>query len=66
MLKKLNKYPEFKIQDGILLYKGLIYILKRLIAEIIQESHDELIHGYQRINKMTEKIERTYYFPGMN
>ena len=66
MLKESSRYPEFEIQDGILLYKGLIYTPKGLITEVIQENHDELTQGHQEINKTIKKIGRTYYFPGMN
>ena len=64
--KEPTKHQGFEINEGIIQYKGLIYVPKSKHGEIIRRFHEEPTAGHQGIDRTTEKISRTYYFPGMN
>jgi len=53
--------------DGLLLYKGLIYIPESpsLHMDILREHHDAPLAGHHGISKTIELITRNYWFPGI-
>jgi hypothetical protein len=53
------------IQDGLILWRGLVYIPVRLRERISQEIHEEPTSGHQGIERTIERITRNYYFPGL-
>ncbi len=52
-------------QDGILLFKGLVYIPSGMRKDFVKEQHELPAQGHQGIDKTLERLARTYYFPGM-
>ena len=56
--------------DGLLLYKGLIYIPESpqssLRMDILREHHDAPLVGHHGITKTIELITRNYWFPGIH
>jgi RNase H-like domain found in reverse transcriptase/Reverse transcriptase (RNA-dependent DNA polymerase)/Integrase zinc binding domain/Chromo (CHRromatin Organisation MOdifier) domain len=52
-------------QQGILRFKGLVYIPSRIRTAFIQEQHSLPAHGHQGIAKTFERLARDYYFPEM-
>ncbi|KZZ94683.1 Ribonuclease H-like protein [Ascosphaera apis ARSEF 7405] len=59
------KTERFIWQDGLLLYKGLIYVPPSVRKRIMSENHDEPTAGHFGVDKTMEKITRTYYWPAM-
>jgi hypothetical protein len=58
---------EWNIQDGIILYRGKVYIPKdqELRREIVKEHHDSRLGGHSERYKTTELIQQNYWWPGM-
>jgi RNase H-like domain found in reverse transcriptase/Integrase zinc binding domain len=63
----VNESPELfnRIEDGLIEFRGLIYIPKGAVREVIRNHHDDPTEGHQGTDRTTEKIGRNYYFPGM-
>lgn len=59
------KTERFIWQDGLLLYKGFIYVPPSVRKRIMSENHDEPTAGHFGVDKTMEKITRTYYWPAM-
>ena len=53
-------------KDGLLLYKGLIYVPKILRMDVLREHHDAPLAGHCGIARTLELITRNYWFPGIN
>ena len=64
ILKEPTKefYPD---TQGILQFKGLVYILSAIQKQFVQEQHSLPVHGHQGIARTLEQLERDYYFPGI-
>ena len=61
-MKNIADNEDFKIQDKILTFQDLIYVLTRCKQEIINIYHDSKIHKHQKSDKIIERIFRIYYF----
>ena len=53
-------------KDGLLLYKGLIYVPETLRMDMLREHHDAPLAGHCGIARTLELITRNYWFPGIN
>jgi len=63
---KTLKDEEWKVEDGIVIKEGRIYVPKGdLRREIIQLYHDTLVGGHRGRWKMMELIGRNYWWPGI-
>jgi hypothetical protein len=51
--------------DGMIIYHGLVYVPKKVRKEIMEQAHDATTSGHFGIEKIMERIMRTYYWPGM-
>lgn len=62
-----KKLPDWETIDGLLLYKGRIYVPKNdeLRRQIIKEHHDSKITGHPGRYKTTELVQRTFWWLGM-
>ena len=60
--KNIADNADFEIQDKILTFQDLIYVLTRCRQEIINIYHDLKIHKHQDFDKIIERIFRIYYF----
>jgi hypothetical protein len=60
-----NDQDNIKIQDGLILWKGLVYIPTKLQEKITREVHEEPTSGHQGIERTIERITRNYYYPGL-
>ena len=52
-------------KQGILRFKGLVYIPTTLQTKLVTEQHLLLAYSYQGITKTFEQITREYYFLGL-
>jgi Integrase zinc binding domain len=62
------QHPEIEIgkdQDGFKRFKGLIFVLRKVEREIIKGYHGDIREGHPGESRTLEKIQRSYYFPGM-
>jgi len=63
---KTLKDEEWKIEDGIVMKKGRIYMPEeKLRGEIIQLYHDTPVEGHRGRWKMTELVARNYWWLGV-
>jgi hypothetical protein len=51
--------------DGMIIYHGLVYVLKKVRKEIIEQVYNAITSGHFGIEKTMERITRTYYWLGM-
>lgn len=51
--------------QGLVRFKGLVYIPTRIRKEFVKEQHELPAHGHQGTDKTWERMSRDYYFPGM-
>jgi hypothetical protein len=58
---------EWNIQDGIILYRGKVYMPKNqaLRREIVKEHHDSRLGGHSGRYKTMELVQQNYWWPGM-
>jgi hypothetical protein len=58
---------EWNIQDGIILYRGKVYVPKdqELRREIVKEHHNSRLGGHSGRYKTMELVQRNYWWPGM-
>ena len=54
-----------KDNQGILRFKGLVYVPTTLRKEFVREQHSLPAHGHQGVKRTFERMSRDYYFPGM-
>lgn len=54
-----------KDEDGLLRFKGLVYIPSNIRRAFVTEQHSLPAHGHQGIARTFERMARDYYFPGM-
>ena len=52
-------------EDGTKKFNGLVYAPKTMEKAVIERFHDDLREGHPGIARTMEKIQRSYYFPGM-
>jgi len=63
---KTLKDEEWKIEDGVVLKEGRIYVLEgELRREVIQLHHDTPVGGHRGRWKTTELVTRNYWWPGV-
>jgi hypothetical protein len=60
-----DEHLSFELEDGLLYFKGLIYILAQVQDLVIQYSYDGLLIGHPRITKMLHILYLAYFFPKM-
>ena len=60
--KEIGKHESLQ-DDGIITFKGMIYVPTKLQKELIREIHEAPAHGHPGIDKTIERISRNYYFP---
>jgi hypothetical protein len=60
-----DEHPSFELEDGLLYFKGLIYVLVRVRDLVMQCSYDGLLMGHPRITKMLHILHLVYFFPKM-
>ena len=65
VLQNIRDHESFKKEKGLLLFQGLVYVPVSLQQKLIEESHFNKTHSHQRIDKMIERLTRTYYFSHM-
>lgn len=51
--------------DGILRFKGLVYIPSRMRKTFVEQQHSLPAHGHQGLSRTFDRISRDYYFPSM-
>jgi hypothetical protein len=63
----LNKVDgDFAIDEqGLIRYKGLVYVPSQMRRPLVQEQHSLPAHGHQGVTRTFERIARHYYFPGL-
>jgi hypothetical protein len=52
-------------EQGLIRYKGLVYVPSQMRRPLVQEQHSLPAHGHQGVTRTFERITRHYYFPGM-
>jgi len=63
---KTLRDEEWKMEDGVVLKEGKIYVLEgELRGEVIQLHHDTPIGGHGERWKITELVTRNYWWPGV-
>ncbi len=65
IIKNIENNVNFEIINEILTFQDLIYVLTRCKQEMINNHHKSMIHEHQGLNKIIERISRTYYFSKM-
>ena len=65
VLKDPQSYPSFDIRNGLLCFKGLIYLPETIRNEYVQRIYSLLLHGHPGVAKTAERVARDYYFPGL-
>ena len=65
VLQNIRDHKSFKKKKGLLLFQDLIYVPISLQWKLIEESHFNKTHSHQGIDKMIERLTRTYYFSHM-
>jgi hypothetical protein len=65
VFKNRKDHPSWTEEEGVLLFKGLIYLPETLRREYVSRIHGLPMHGHQGISKTLERVSRNYYFPGM-
>jgi hypothetical protein len=64
--KKDERYPNAEIQaDGYRRFNGMILVPKKLEEKVIRKHHDNITEGHPGEARTVEKIQRSFYFPGM-
>ena len=65
---KDNRTKDYKDTNGIITYKGLIYVPhNQLLREcILYSHHDTPLAGQPGCSKTVELIQRTYWWPGLS
>ena len=66
-LLRKQKWEDDNIQEreGVLYWKGRIYLPVALREEWTRKIHEHLLTGHPGIGRMVEQVARTYYFPGI-
>ena len=54
---------EVKNDNRLLIYRGLIYMPRKLRNNALQEYYNDLIAGYFGIEKIIARLTETYYWP---
>jgi hypothetical protein len=60
-----DEHPSFELEDSLLYFEGLIYVLTRVRELVMQRNYDRLLIGHPRITKMLHILHLTYFFPKM-
>jgi hypothetical protein len=51
-----EEHANFEDQNGLLLFKGLIYVPTRIREQVLQAFHDRPVRGHSRIAKMLQLV----------
>ena len=62
IIKNIVNNTNFEIQNKILIFQDLIYVLTRCEQEVINIYYSLRVHEHQKFDKIIEKIFRIYYF----
>lgn len=64
----IRKLPDWKIKDGLVLYKRKIYVPKDdiLRRDVVQDHHDSKVTGHPGRYKTLELVQQTFWWPGIN
>jgi hypothetical protein len=54
-----------KDEKGLMRFNGLLFVPRTLEDEVIRMHHDGLENGHPGITRVMEKVQRSFYFPGM-
>jgi reverse transcriptase-like protein/integrase-like protein len=73
LLKEIRKKTDETVErddlvvdaNGYKRFKGLIFIPKNMEEKMIEAHHDGVDNGHPGISRVMEKIQRSFYFPGM-
>lgn len=52
-------------KEGYKRFNGLIFVPKSMEEQIIKRNHDDIREGHPGIARTMEKLQRSFYFPGM-
>jgi hypothetical protein len=64
--KKQKERTEIEInEEGLKEFNGMIFVPKATEQIVMKRYHDDIREGHPGIARTMEKIQRTYYFPGM-
>ncbi|EEP81226.1 predicted protein [Uncinocarpus reesii 1704] len=56
-----DENKNFKKEDGMILYHGLIYVSRKIRKEVMIQEHDTVTSEHFGIDKTIKKITRMYY-----
>jgi len=62
IIENIENNANFEVINEILIFQDLIYVSARCRQEMIDNHHKSMIHEHQSLNKIIERISRTYYF----
>ncbi len=65
IIKNIENNVNFKIINEILTFQDLIYVSTKCRQKMINDHHKLMIHEYQDLNKIIERIFKIYYFSKM-
>jgi len=65
IIENIADNANFKVINEILTFQDFIYVSTRCKQEVINDHHESMIHEYQELNKIIERIFRIYYFSKM-
>jgi len=57
-----DEHLSFELEDGLLYFEGLIYVLIRVQDLVMQRSYDRPLIGHPRVTKMLHIIHLAYFF----
>jgi hypothetical protein len=57
----LRNNNKAKKREDIIIYHKLIYVLKTLRNEVIQQEHNEITLKYFKVNKTIKQLTKEYY-----
>lgn len=57
--------PVWAIENGLLRYKGKIYVPLSMRAELLSSCHDAIYAGHQGVSKTTKRLSECYYWDNL-
>ena len=63
--QKDERCLQYEETEGYRRFKGLIIVLEKIEQRILRRYHSDPTEGHLGEARMIEKLQRTYYFPGM-
>jgi hypothetical protein len=62
---RLLDNDDTKESNGLILFKGMVYVPKALRGKVLRENHDDPTAGHFGNDKTIERLMRMYWWPGM-